>query len=271
MKRNISSYLQIQNLAKNYGGNPVLRGVDLEIMPGEFVAIVGQSGCGKSTLLRLLAGLEKPSQGSVLSNSKPLNGLDATTRVMFQNARLLPWKRVLENVGMGLLHQRQDWQKRAERVLQQVGLGDKLQEYPAFLSGGQRQRVALARALASNPALMLLDEPLGALDALTRLEMQRLIEALWQAQQFTTLLVTHDIQEAVLLGDRVVLIDQGKIALDVTVSLPRPRDPGLPEFTAIVQQILARVMRRGIEAPDREVPDLVNLVTVSRTEALLGT
>ncbi|MBD1910026.1 MULTISPECIES: ATP-binding cassette domain-containing protein [unclassified Leptolyngbya] len=242
-----SSYLQIHNLTKRYDNNAVLKGVNLEVMPGEFVAIVGRSGCGKSTLLRLLAGLEKPSQGQILVNGQPVNDLNGATRVMFQNARLLPWKRVLDNVGMGLLHHRRDWRKRAEYVLHQVGLGEKVREYPAFLSGGQRQRVALARALASNPSLLLLDEPLSALDALTRLEMQRLVEELWQAQQFTTLLVTHDIQEAVLLGDRIVLIDQGQIALEVVVSLPRPRDPGHPEFTATVQQILKRVMSRTEE------------------------
>lgn len=242
------SHLQIQGLSKSYGATQVLSNIDLEVMPGEFLAVVGKSGCGKSTLLRLLAGLEKPNLGKVSINGKILNGLDAATRVMFQNARLFPWKRVLENVGMGLFHQRHDWRRRAERVLHQVGLGDKLHDYPSFLSGGQKQRVALARALASEPSLLLLDEPLGALDALTRLEMQRLVEDLWQAQQFTSLLVTHDIHEAVLLGDRVVLIENGYIALNVAVPLPRPRDPSDPAFNAIVHHILDRVMQREPQA-----------------------
>lgn len=238
-----ASHLEVQGLAKDYGDNQVLRNVKLEVVPGEFLAIVGHSGCGKSTLLRLLAGLERPSAGTVLLNGKPLQNLEPTTRVMFQTPRLFPWRRVLENVGIGV-HHRKDWRKRAERVLRQVGLSDKRREYPAFLSGGQRQRVSLARALASEPSLLLLDEPLGALDALTRLEMQRLVEELWQTQKFTAVLVTHDIQEAVLLADRIILLDQGTIALDTPVSLPRPRNPNSTAFNAIAQIVLDRVMQR---------------------------
>lgn len=249
------THLKAQGLTKIFGVTPVLADIDLEVMPGEFLAVVGHSGCGKSTLLRLLAGLEPPTQGTVLLNGKPIQNLDPKTRVMFQNPRLLPWKYVLENVGMGLLHHRKDWRKRAEQVLHQVGLSDKLREYPSFLSGGQRQRVSLARALASEPSLLLLDEPLGALDALTRLEMQRLIEDLWQTQKFTAILVTHDIQEAVLLADRVVLIDQGAIALNIPVSLSRPRNPNSAAFSTLVQTILDRVMQRA--EPDS------NLVTPS--------
>lgn len=250
MKRiTYGSHLRLQGLGKRYGTNQVLSGIDLEVMPGEFVAIVGQSGCGKSTLLRLLAGLEKPTQGSVVLDGNLVRELGTKTRVMFQNARLFPWKRVIDNVGIGLFHQRKDWQKRAERMLQQVGLGEKQHEYPSFLSGGQRQRVALARALVSEPSMLLLDEPLSALDALTRLEMQRLVEELWQTQQFTSLLVTHDIPEAVLLGDRVILIERGRVVLDVSVSLSRPRHPNSPDFNAIVQQILERVMQKGIDLP----------------------
>ncbi|MDX2211940.1 MAG: ABC transporter ATP-binding protein [Oculatellaceae cyanobacterium bins.114] len=255
MQHGYGTHLNIQRLAKTYGANRVLQDVALEVMPGEFLAIVGHSGCGKSTLLRLLAGLEQPCEGEVLLNGKPLKALEPTTRVMFQTPRLLPWRRVLENVGMGLLNHRQDWRKRAERVLHQVGLSDKLRDYPAFLSGGQRQRVSLARALASEPSLLLLDEPLGALDALTRLEMQRLVEQLWQTQQFTAVLVTHDIQEAVLLADRIVLIDQGTIALNVPVTLPRPRHPNSPAFSAIAQTVLDRVMQRENTDPTADQAD----------------
>ncbi|MGG6295056.1 ABC transporter ATP-binding protein [Leptolyngbya sp. AN02str] len=254
------THLKAQGLTKTFGLAPVLADVDLEVMPGEFLAVVGHSGCGKSTLLRLLAGLEAPTWGTVLLNGEPIRDLDPTTRVMFQNPRLLPWKYVLENVGMGLLHHRKDWRKRAERVLHQVGLSDKLHEYPSFLSGGQRQRVSLARALASEPSLLLLDEPLGALDALTRMDMQRLVEDLWQTQQFTAILVTHDIQEAVLLADRVVLIDQGAIALDISVSLPRPRNPNSAAFSAIAQTILERVMQRAEPSSDL-VPGASQLLT----------
>lgn len=250
MKRiTYGSHLQVQGLGKRYGSNRVLSDINLEVMPGEFVAIVGQSGCGKSTLLRLLAGLERPTQGNVFLDGHLIQDLGTKTRVMFQNARLFPWKRVIDNVGIGLFHQRKDWLNRAEHMLRQVGLGEKRHEYPSFLSGGQRQRVALARALVSEPSMLLLDEPLSALDALTRLEMQRLVEQLWQTQQFTSLLVTHDIPEAVLLGDRVILIEHGEIVLDISVSLPRPRHPSSPDFNAIVEHILERVMQKEIELP----------------------
>ena len=254
MKRiTYGSHLQVQGLGKRYGINRVLSGIDLEVKPGEFVAIVGQSGCGKSTLLRLLAGLERPSQGKIFLDGDLIQDLGTKTRVMFQNARLFPWKRVIDNVGIGLFHQRKDWLKRAEQMLHQVGLGEKLHEYPSFLSGGQRQRVALARALVSEPSMLLLDEPLSALDALTRLEMQRLVEQLWQTQQFTSLLVTHDIPEAVLLGDRVILIEHGEIVLNIAVTLPRPRHPSSPDFNAIVQHILERVMQKGIDLPTQSI------------------
>ena len=235
------TYLKILDLTKSFGGIPVLKSVNLEIAPGEFVAIVGRSGCGKSTLLRLIAGLETPSQGGLLLDGEPLRKLSRTVRVMFQDARLLPWKSVLENVGLGL---QDNWRSKAEWALEQVGLKERAADWPAVLSGGQRQRVALARALVSQPHLLLLDEPLGALDALTRIEMQRLIEQLWQEQGFTSLLVTHDVEEAVALADRVLLIEAGQIALDLCVSLPRPRQRGSVQFAQIRERILERVMSR---------------------------
>ncbi|MBP7545299.1 MAG: ATP-binding cassette domain-containing protein, partial [Acidovorax sp.] len=181
--------LDIQGLTKRYGQREVLRQAQLHIAPGEFVAIVGRSGCGKSTLLRLVAGLESATSGAIHLDGQPLQGLSSSTRIMFQEARLLPWKRVLDNVALGLPPQQRE---AAAQVLQQVGLGERQHEWPARLSGGQRQRVALARALVHQPHLLLLDEPLGALDALTRIEMHRLIESLWQTHGFTALLVTHD-------------------------------------------------------------------------------
>ena len=225
----------LHGLSKSYGGRPVLRGTDLAIAAGEFIAVVGRSGCGKSTLLRLIAGLERADGGAVLFRG----GAIPETRVMFQDARLLPWRRVRDNVMLGLPRGAD-----AALALRQVGLEDRARDWPAVLSGGQRQRVALARALAHDPQLLLLDEPLGALDALTRIDMQQLIEQLWQARGFTALLVTHDVQEAVALADRVLLIEDGRIALDQRIDLPRPRSRGNPRFAQLEEAILARVLRQ---------------------------
>ncbi|MET3515996.1 MAG: ATP-binding cassette domain-containing protein [Gammaproteobacteria bacterium] len=233
--------LDAQGLGKRYGEREVLHQLQLHVAPGEFVAIVGRSGCGKSTLLRLVAGLESLSSGQLGIDGRPIRGLHDDTRIMFQEARLLPWKRVLDNVTLGLpagAHER------GREVLAQVGLAERADEWPARLSGGQRQRVALARALVHHPRLLLLDEPLGALDALTRIEMHRLIERLWQRHRFTALLVTHDVQEAVALADRVILIEDGRIALDVRVDLPRPRAQGEAAFAALEKRILDRVLQK---------------------------
>jgi sulfonate transport system ATP-binding protein len=233
--------LTIQNLTKSFGDVDVLRGIDLELSPGEFVAIVGQSGCGKSTLLRHIAGLEDPSSGRVVQDGKLILGLNPDARVMFQDSRLLPWERVLENVGVGL-GLKGDWRDKARLALEQVGLAERAKEWPSVLSGGQRQRVALARALATEPSLLLLDEPLGALDALTRIEMQRLIERIWQEHKFTALLVTHDVEEAVALANRVVLIEKGKIVMDLPIPLSRPRQRSSSMFASLAGKILDRVM-----------------------------
>jgi sulfonate transport system ATP-binding protein len=249
--------LEAHRLGKRYGEREVLRQLQLSIEPGEFVAIVGRSGCGKSTLLRLVAGLEESSGGELRLDGQKLRGLSDNTRIMFQDARLLPWKCVLDNVALGLPKGERD---RAAEVLTQVGLGERLGDWPARLSGGQRQRVALARALVHNPRLLLLDEPLGALDALTRIEMHALIEGLWQRKGFTALLVTHDVQEAVALADRVILIEDGRITLDERVSLPRPRERGSAAFAALENRILTRVLLRddrpaGHEAHESGWPD----------------
>jgi len=233
--------LEARGLSKRYGEREVLRNTQLIVEPGQFVAIVGRSGCGKSTLLRLVAGLESPSEGVLSTDGKPVNGLHDDTRIMFQEARLLPWRRVLDNVTLGLPKEARG---RGREVLAHVGLADRETEWPARLSGGQRQRVSLARALVHHPRLLLLDEPLGALDALTRIEMHRLIENLWQRHRFTALLVTHDVQEAVALADRVVLIEDGRIALDVAIDLPRPRSQGDAAFAAIEKRILDRVLQK---------------------------
>ncbi len=248
----------LQAVSKSYAGRPVLDAVDLQLAAGEFVAVVGRSGCGKSTLLRLLAGLESADAGHVLFEGEPppaqavkrSQSLHAGTRIMFQDARLLPWKRVLDNVALGLAGV--DAKARALEALAQVGLAERAGDWPAVLSGGQRQRVALARALVHTPRLLLLDEPLGALDALTRLEMHRLIERLWLRHGFTALLVTHDVAEAVALADRVLLIDSHRVALDEPVPLARPRRRGAA-FAAIEARVLDRVLAPVATAqqPDR--------------------
>ncbi|PIG08409.1 ATP-binding cassette domain-containing protein [Comamonas sp. 26] len=233
--------LQTRQLTKRYGEREVLKQVQLDVQPGEFIAIVGRSGCGKSTLLRLVAGLEGASAGQLLIDEADVKAAKQDTRIMFQDARLLPWKRVLDNVILGLPESAKE---QGRKVLAQVGLADRENEWPARLSGGQRQRVALARALVHQPRLLLLDEPLGALDALTRIEMHRLIEGLWRSHGFTALLVTHDVQEAVALADRVVLIEDGRIALDERIDLPRPRVHGDARFAALETRILDRVLQK---------------------------
>lgn len=230
----------VSGLTKTYGRNQVLQSLDLEIAPGEFIAVMGRSGGGKSTLLRMIGGFESPSDGRVLIDGEPLRGRNRSARTMFQNARLLPWNYVLDNVGLGLNNK--DWRQKAEKALRQVGLPERAGDWPAVLSGGQKQRVALARALVREPRLLLLDEPLGALDAMTRIEMQRLIESIWQKQKFSAFLITHDVDEAVMLADRIVLIEYGRVTLDQRVSLPRPRKRKDHEFLALAEEVLERVM-----------------------------
>ncbi|MDU6729700.1 MAG: ATP-binding cassette domain-containing protein, partial [Bradyrhizobium sp.] len=225
--------------------NEVLRGIDLEIPAGQFVAIVGQSGCGKSTLLRLIAGLDKPTSGTISFGDAAARPEDV--RVMFQEPRLLPWARVLANVEVGLGRDRkaEGAHDRARQALEEVGLADKREQWPAVLSGGQKQRVALARALVSGPRLLAFDEPLGALDALTRIAMQRLLERVWADQTFTAILVTHDVSEAVALADRVLVIEEGRIAEDITVDLARPRQRGSAELAALEGSILGQLLGPG--------------------------
>ncbi|VVE68499.1 aliphatic sulfonate ABC transporter ATP-binding protein [Pandoraea captiosa] len=237
--------LRIDAVGKRYGARSVLSDFSLTIPRGGFAAIVGRSGCGKSTLLRLIAGLETPDAGRITLDGHALDGTSAkvATRIMFQDARLLPWRTVLENVAIGLP---KSSHAQALEVLREVGLAERANDWPSQLSGGQRQRVALARALVHQPDLLLLDEPLGALDALTRIEMHALIERLWRAHGFTALLVTHDVQEAVALADRVVLIEQGQLGLDQSVSLARPRARGSVEFAGLEAQVLARVLQTEV-------------------------
>jgi sulfonate transport system ATP-binding protein len=233
---NRGAALQLTRLNKRFDERTVLDGIDLKIRPGEFVAIVGRSGCGKSTLLRAIAGLETPDEGQVEIDGAAGGKIDL--RMMFQDARLLPWKTVLQNVALGL----KGGEEKARAALESVGLLARAGDWPSVLSGGQRQRVALARALVHAPRLLLLDEPLGALDALTRIEMQQLIATLWAERGFTAVLVTHDVQEAVALADRILLIENGRIEMDLRVALARPRARGSAAFGALEKQVLDRVL-----------------------------
>ncbi|MEU5527769.1 ABC transporter ATP-binding protein [Micromonospora chersina] len=212
--------LTARAVARAFGSTVVLAGVDLTIAAGETVALLGGSGSGKSTLLRILAGLDGEATGEHV--------LHGTAAVVFQEHRLLPWKRVTDNVALGLTGT--GVAARVDRALAEVGLADRGRAWPAELSGGQAQRVAVARALVREPDLLLLDEPFGALDALTRLRMQGLLRRLRAEHGFAALLVTHDVEEALLLADRVLLLDGGVIAEEVPVHLgpaPRPDDPAL--------------------------------------------
>jgi sulfonate transport system ATP-binding protein len=231
--------VSLRSVDKRFGEREVLKKLDFSIVRGGFVSIVGRSGCGKSTLLRLIAGLEDATNG-IVQRHAAAEDETLQIRIMFQDARLLPWKSVLDNVTLGLPRSSRD---AARATLAEVGLSERERDWPSQLSGGQRQRVALARALVHRPDLLLLDEPLGALDALTRIEMQGLIERLWREHKFTALLVTHDVQEAVSLGDRIVLIEEGRITLDTNVPLARPRARTADGFAELEEQVLSRVLR----------------------------
>jgi len=224
-----SPVVSVKNLTRVFGENLVLKNVDLELAPGEFVALLGRSGTGKSTLLRTLAGLD------------PMHSLNAQIptekAVVFQEPRLFPWKRVWRNVALGLRDG--DPKERAIQALKEVGLERRLNAWPLTLSGGEAQRVALARALAREPKLLLLDEPFAALDALTRLKMHELVLTLWRKHTPAVLMVTHDVDEAVHLADRILVLGNGAIEHEVVIDLPRPRDHGSRQFSQIRHDLLS--------------------------------
>jgi sulfonate transport system ATP-binding protein len=237
-----ASAVSLRGITKRFGQHTVLHGIDLDIPAGQFVAIVGRSGCGKSTLLRLLAGLDQPTSGRIQIDGQSANW-SGNVRLMFQEPRLLPWQRVAANVEVGL-PRAANRRQQATAALAQVGLENRGSDWPSILSGGQKQRVALARALVSHPGILAFDEPLGALDALTRIEMQALIEQVWQDKGFTAIVVTHDVTEAVALADRILVLEAGRIAMDIPVDLPRPRRRGDPQAAKIEGQILEQLLGR---------------------------
>ncbi len=205
--------VSVRGLSRSFGDRVVLDALDLSIRRGEFVAMLGRSGSGKSTLLRSLAGLDLESTGQALTAEK--------RAVVFQSPRLFPWKSVLANVVLGLRDS--DASARGAAALQEVGLADHRGAWPGTLSGGEAQRVALARAMVRDPDLILLDEPFGALDALTRIKMQQLLDELCQRHAPAVLLVTHDVDEAILLADRVLVLTDGRISIDRRIDQPKPR------------------------------------------------
>ncbi|WP_308251996.1 ABC transporter ATP-binding protein [Pseudonocardia sp. KRD291] len=224
--------VQVSGLTRQFDDRPpVIDGLDLDVEPGEFVALLGASGCGKSTLLRVLAGLDRDIEGSV--------EVARARSVGFQAPRLMPWKRVWRNVVLGLPG-RPD-RAVAESALAEVGLSHHVDVWPKVLSGGEAQRVALARSLVREPDLLLLDEPFSALDALTRLQARALVEQLWQRHGCAVLLVTHDVEEALVLADRVLVMDGGRIAHDTAVTVDRPRDVADPQLSALRTDLLARL------------------------------
>jgi sulfonate transport system ATP-binding protein len=222
------SPVTLVGVRRSFAGRPVLDGVDLSIAPGQFVALLGRSGSGKSTLLRIVAGLDEGFTGTVRTPGRPA--------VAFQDPRLLPWKRVLANVTLGL--RSPDATAAARAALAEVGLGGHAGAWPGTLSGGEAQRAALARALVRDPELLLLDEPFGALDALTRLTMHDLVLDLWQRRQPAVLLVTHDVDEALSLADRVLVLADGVLTVDTAVDLPRPRERASAGFAALRRTLL---------------------------------
>ncbi len=220
--------IAIRGLSRRFGDHLVLDDLDLAVGAGEFVALLGRSGSGKTTLLRTLAGLDPVEHGTV--------EVPANVAVVFQEARLLPWRRVWQNVALGL--DGADARDRAMAALEEVGLGHRLDAWPLTLSGGEAQRVGIARALVRAPEFLMLDEPFASLDALTRLRMQAMVAELWQRRRCAVLLVTHDVDEALLLGDRAVVLDRGRIAQTLPIGMMRPRRHDDPGFAPARQALL---------------------------------
>src|SRR5216110_1374212 len=243
------SSLRVQQISKSFPApdDPLTRrqalsNISLSIAPGELVSLIGPSGCGKSTLLRLIAGLDSPDSGELLVGSDPINEPSAERGLVFQDPNLFPWLTVRRNIQAGLVARRVLREKRHEvdELIRLVGLEAFANAYPHHLSGGMAQRAALARALINHPKVLLLDEPLGALDAFTRMRMQDEVLRLWQAHRTTMLLVTHDIDEAIYMSDRIMIMSPrpGRIEKIIDIRMDRPRDRSSPDFLSLRSDIL---------------------------------
>ncbi|NGM45504.1 ABC transporter ATP-binding protein [Rhodobacter sp. SGA-6-6] len=238
----------VRDLSKSFALNgqrlDVLRDLQLEVRGGEALAIVGPSGCGKTTLLRVLAGLEQPDRGEILIDGHPVQGVGTERAIIFQEPRLLPWLTVLGNVAFGLTVRglpADRAEARARHYIRLVGLAAFEKAYPRQLSGGMAQRVGIARALTVQPGILLLDEPLGALDAMTKLTMQEELARIWREEKVTMILVTHDLEEAIFLADRVLMLpnERGSQPRLIDIRLPRPRDRSEPDFVAMRRRLMA--------------------------------
>lgn len=248
-----SPLLTIQGLSKTFrqGNSTVLAlsGIDLSIAQGQFISIVGGSGCGKSTLLRIIAGLESDYEGTVRLDGKAIRGPGLDRGMVFQEHRLLPWLTVEQNIAFGLNGMPDaEVRRRIDEHLELVGLAGFAKAYPSQLSGGMSQRVAIARALANQPEILLLDEPFGALDALTKIQMQNEVLRIWQAERTTMLLVTHDIDEAIFLGDKIVVMSPrpGTIKKILPVNLSRPRDRSCAAFIDLRKAVLGEFFTEAL-------------------------
>jgi sulfonate transport system ATP-binding protein len=239
--------LAVEHLSKTYAdGTEALRDVSVRAAEGEILAILGGSGCGKTTLLRLVAGLDQPSEGGIAVGGERIAGTHPTISAVFQEPRLLPWLNVAQNIGFGA--QRlgtRECAERTEALLERIGLAGYGARWPKDLSGGQQQRVAIARALIGHPGILLLDEPFSALDPFTRGSLHELLLGLWQEMKPTVLMVTHDVDEAVFLADRIVVMQPrpGRVHESIAVSLPRPRDKISPVFDTVKRRIMHAIDR----------------------------
>jgi sulfonate transport system ATP-binding protein len=239
--------LSLSHIGKSFAnGSRAVENFSLTIAMGEIVVLIGASGCGKSTLLRLVSGLDQPSQGTIHLDGQPILAPDPRINLVFQEPRLFPWLSVRDNIGFGITHlDGADREERITRALAKVGLEGFGARWPKELSGGQAQRVAIARALVTGPEVLLLDEPFSALDAFTRADLQQHLLTLWEESRPTMILVTHDIEEALLLADRVVVMRPwpGRILDEFKIELPRMRDPASAEFEVLKRQLHASLGR----------------------------
>ena len=236
--------VEIGGVSHSFGAMRVLEDIDLSVSAGELVVIVGPSGCGKSTLLNIAGGFTAPSRGQVKIDGEPVSGPDPRRIFVFQERGVFPWLTVEQNIGFGLFRvSEEERRQRIGHYVQLVGLSGFEKSFPRELSGGMKQRLEVARALAVNPDVLLLDEPFGALDSITRLQMRRELLRIWQAERKTILFVTHDIDESVQLADRVVVMSQrpGRIRKIVTIDVPHPRDLSDPRYIALRDSIFAEI------------------------------